>query len=185
LEQIDSAIGHYKLSLRLDPNFAEALYGMAYCLDKRNKWFEAHRFVRKAVKIDELNGDYWFLLADVEAKIGNISHALESYEKASVLDPDNPDIWVNWSLVFYEQEDYEKAYNIASMGLGENPKSPELHYHACVYLINQGKYKEALDFLQNALILDFEMHPILFEFFTNLEVQKGLYKIIEQYKDKE
>jgi tetratricopeptide (TPR) repeat protein len=102
-----------------------------------------------------------------------------------VLDPDNPDIWVSWSLVFYEQEDYDKAFDIVNSGMAENAKCAELHYHASIYLINQGKYKEALDFLQNALILDFEMHPILFEFFTNLEVQKGLYKIIEQYKDKE
>jgi hypothetical protein len=51
-----------------------------------------------------------------------------------------------------------------------------------VYLINSGKFKEAFNYLENALILDFDGHLTLFEFFPQLETQKALYKIIEQFR---
>ena len=175
----------YRAAIKLDSSFSEALYGMAICLDKSAKWLEAYSFIKKAIDGDEVNGEYWFLLADIESKIGNVVSAIESYEKAANLSPNNPDIWVNWSLVYHEQSDFEKAFSIVTQGMIENVDEAELNYHACVYLINLGKYRDALEYLQNALVLDFEMHTILFDFFTSLEVQKGLYKIIEQYKNRQ
>jgi hypothetical protein len=51
-----------------------------------------------------------------------------------------------------------------------------------VYLIEAGQYKEAFNYLENALILDFDGHSMLFEFFPKVETQKALYKIIEQFR---
>jgi hypothetical protein len=36
--------------------------------------------------------------------------------------------------------------------------------------------------LENALILDFDGHTALFDFFPKIETQKALYKIIEQFR---
>jgi len=49
-----------------------------------------------------------------------------------------------------------------------------------VFLIADGKYKEAFNFLENALFLDFEKHTAILEFFPNIEIQKALFKVIEQ-----
>lgn len=184
LMQLDLALEQYKLSLSIEATYPDALYGMAICLYKRDKWYEAYGYVRRAVDVDHSNGDYWLTLADIEMKMGNTIHALEAYERAAQLCADNPDVWINWSLTYYENGEHDKAFNIASQGLTDNIECAELHYHACVYLINQGKYREALEFLQNALNLDFGMHTILFDFFKSKEVQIGLNKIIEQYKNR-
>ena len=45
-----------------------------------------------------------------------------------------------------------------------------------------GKFKEAFNYLENALILDFDNHTVLFEFFPELETQKALFKIIDQFR---
>ena len=66
--------------------------------------------------------------------------------------------------------------------LEEVPDEPAFHYRMTAYLIGNGKYQEAFNFLENALILDFDMHTVLFDFFPNLEIQKVLFKIIDQYK---
>jgi hypothetical protein len=58
-----------------------------------------------------------------------------------------------------------------------------LYYHAVVFLINAGFYKEAFNYLENALFLDFQNHTILFEYFKDLEIQKALFKIIEQFRN--
>ena len=67
-------------------------------------------------------------------------------------------------------------------GLKVCPDDAELFYRMTVYLIEAGSYKEAFNYLENALILDFDGHSILFEFFPKLETQKALYKIIEQFR---
>jgi hypothetical protein len=50
------------------------------------------------------------------------------------------------------------------------------------YLIEAGQFKEAFNYLENALILNFEGHTVLFDFFPKPETQKALFKIIDQFR---
>ena len=55
-----------------------------------------------------------------------------------------------------------------------------------VYMIGSGNYKSAINRLETALMLDYEGHKVLFDFFPNLPTQKALYRIIDQFrKDKD
>jgi len=89
---------------------------------------------------------------------------------------------LNWSFIYYEQGDHEKAIETLSIGFDEIPDDPEIFYRMTVYLIEAGRFKEAFNYLENALILDFEGHTALFDFFPKIETQKALYKIIEQFR---
>jgi tetratricopeptide (TPR) repeat protein len=182
--QFELAISYYQKSIKLDQLWDEGWYGVGVCLDAQEKWFEAIHFLRKAIQLNPENYEYWLAVAQAEAQIGNVVSSLEAYEKASELEPHCPDIWMNWSLLLYDQGDYLKAADLALEGIEETPENADLHYYAAAYLINAGRYKEAFQYLENALILDFEKHTMLFEFFPQLETQKALYKIIDQYRKK-
>ncbi|MEO1653504.1 MAG: hypothetical protein AAFU64_08170, partial [Bacteroidota bacterium] len=67
-------------------------------------------------------------------------------------------------------------------GMEECPEEASLYYRAVVYLIDAGKYREAFDLLEQALVLDFDGHTVLYEFFPKLETQKALYNIIEKFR---
>ena len=75
-----------------------------------------------------------------------------------------------------------KAVEVMLQGMDEIPDEAEFFYRITVYLIEAGKFKEAFNYLENALILDFEGHTVLFDFFTKPETQKALYKIIDQFR---
>jgi tetratricopeptide (TPR) repeat protein len=182
-ELYETAITNYKQALKLDPNYHEAYYGIGTCLEVQEKWLEAIHFFKKALAIDEKNSTYFIALADAEYNTGNEVSALEAYSKAAELDPYITDLWLNWSLVYYELQDFAKASEIVEQGLDYMPDDAELFYRAVVYMIHDGKYKDAFVFLENALTLDFDKHMVLFEFFQDLETQKALYKIIDQYKN--
>ena len=64
----------------------------------------------------------------------------------------------------------------------EIPDDPEFFYRIAVYLIEAGKFKDAFNYLENGLILNFEGHTVLFDFFQKPETQKALYKIIDQFR---
>jgi tetratricopeptide (TPR) repeat protein len=99
-----------------------------------------------------------------------------------MLDPEDRDIWLNWSFIYFEQGEYDKAIDLLLTGMEERPDEAIFFYRLTAYLISAGKYKEAFNYLENALILDFEGHTALYEFFPKLETQKALFRIIEQFR---
>ena len=101
-----------------------------------------------------------------------------------MLIPEDKEIWVNWSMIYYEQGEYEKAINLMVHALEELPDEADFFYQITAYLISAGRYKEAFNYLENALILNFDDHTILFDFFPQLETQKALFKIIDQFRNK-
>ena len=89
---------------------------------------------------------------------------------------------MKWSQIYYEQGDFEKAISIIQKGIEQLPDDSDLYYRATAYLIAAGKYKDAFVYLENALVLNFENHTVLLEFFPKLQTQKALFKIIDQYR---
>ncbi len=82
----------------------------------------------------------------------------------------------------YEQGNYDEATDIILNAIELQPDEADVYYRACAYLLSAGKYREAYNYLENALILDFDGHTTLFEFFPKVETQKALYKIIDQFR---
>ena len=124
-------------------------------------------------------------MACSEFKVGNVISSQDAFEEASQLNPKNPEIWLQWAFLHYEQGDYNKAVELTLQGIDELPEDSNLYYRVTAYLIAAGKYKQAFTFLENALVLNFENHTVLFEFFPKLATQKALFRIIDQYRNKE
>lgn len=183
-EEYPKALEYYQKAAKSDPYWDEAWYGASVCLDALDRWYEALHFIKKAQQLDPHNPTYIFALANIEYRIGNIASAIEAYEQAADIEPYNIDVWLNWSFVYYEQGNYEQAIAIMEEAIDEIPEEGELYYRQASYMIEAGRYKEAFEHLENALLLDFDKHTLLYDFFTSLETQKALHKIIEQYRPK-
>jgi tetratricopeptide (TPR) repeat protein len=182
LERYEVAIKKYQAAIAIDELWDDAWYGVASCLYELDKAFEAISFVKKAIELNEFNPDYLLLLGDAESAVGNTVSACEAYEKASVLDPEYPDVWLQWSEVFFEEGDFKAAADTILEGIDSIPDEAELFYRAAVYLIMDKRFAEAYNYLEIALTLNYELHTCIFDFFPDLETQKKLFKIIEQYK---
>jgi len=182
LGNLERAILLYRKSVSLDNKNDDSWYAIGNVLDKQEKWHESIFFFQKAFESNEFSQRNSIALAEAEYKTGNIVSSIEAYEKASVLNSTNTKVWLDWSYVYFEQGDYDKAKNLIEIGIDESPEASELYYRMTAYLISQGNYKEGFIFLENALVLNFEKHVLLFEFFPELETQKALIKIIDQYR---
>jgi len=182
LKDFGKALEYYRASLKLDKEWDESWYGVAVCLAIEEKWIEALNCIRKAIKINEYSADYWLILAELEYKIGNVFSSEEAFEKAAELEPDYEEVWLKWSLVLFDQGQFKRAYEIIQEGLNDILENASLYYRCTAYLLHAGDYKEALVHLEIALMLDYAAHEQLFDFFPDLEKQKALFKLIEQYR---
>ena len=166
----------------MDEFWDDAWFGMASVLYEQEKFLESIHFVKKAIKLNDINSDFWLLLADNESKLGNVISSEEAYDKAADLDPINADIWLNWSLLHFEQENYHRAFEIVYEGIEEIPDDADLYYRACTYLLYSSSFNEAYKYLQEALVLDYDKHVQLYDFFSNLDTLKALQRIIDQFR---
>jgi tetratricopeptide (TPR) repeat protein len=183
-EKYLEAITYYKKAIELDENWHEGYFGIASSLSGLERYIEAIHFSKKAIKLSPKNSYYWLELAENEGKLGNEISANEAYQKAVELDSFNVDAYNCWSMYYYGNEQYERAIEIMEMGLEDQPDIAEFYYRIAIYMIADKKLKEAITYLEVALNLDYDGHTILFEFFTDLAVQKSIFKIVQQYKSK-
>ena len=77
-----------------------------------------------------------------------------------------------------------RACDLLQAAIDEMPEEADLYYRMAVYQIHAGTYREALLNLETGLTLDYDSHVQLFDFFPDLEKQKALFRIIEQYREK-
>ena len=84
--------------------------------------------------------------------------------------------------MYFEQSEYAKAFELIYDAINEVPDDADLFYRAAIYLILDGKFNEAYQYLETGLTLNYDAHIQVYDFFPNLNTQKALFKIIEQYK---
>lgn len=182
MDHCDLAVKYYQKAVKLDSFYDEAWYGVGKCLAKQDKWYEAIHFLNRALKLDCENFLYWKKVAEAEFHVGNLVSSLDAYEEASMLNPEDLEILLDWSFVYYEQGEYQKALDIILNALNDMPEEADLYYRATAYLLAIGKYKEAYNHLENGLVLNYDGHVDLLEFIPKLETQKALFKIIDQFR---
>ena len=90
--------------------------------------------------------------------------------------------WIKWAQLHYDLDDFEKSADIMLSAIDELPEEAELYYRSAIFLIKAGQFKEAFHFLESGLLLDYEKHVIMFDYFPNLDTQKAIFKLIQQYK---
>ena len=183
LEDDTAAIRYYHKALKIDHENYLAYFGIGRSLERQEKWLEAVHFLNKASNYFPEDINIWLLLGKAEYNLGNVLAAVTAYIRASEIEPEVAEIWLDWSYIVHEQGDFEKALEIIDLGIDALPEEASLYYRAVVYLIKASKYKEGFLYLENALTLDFEKHAELFEFFPELETQKALMKIIDQFSE--
>jgi tetratricopeptide (TPR) repeat protein len=183
LGQYELGLKYFQKATKLDPLYDEAWFGAGSCLEKKEQWHQALHFFNKAVKIDFNNADYWKALARMDFRVGNIVSALTAFEEASQLNPEDREIWIEWSAIFNEQGAYSRAADVLISALEDIPDDAELYYRIAANLLLDRKIKEAFGFLENALILDLDAHPVLLEYFPKAEMQRTLLRLISQFSD--
>ena len=147
-----------------------------------DKWFEAIHYFKKAYKLNNENIDYIKSLAFAEFKVGNMVSSIDLYSRALEMDPSDHKTSLEYSLIYYESGDIEKAIKIIKNAIDEVPGESLLYYRLVIYLMDSGRYKESINVLESALSLNFDNHEVLFDFVPNFETQSALIRVINQFR---
>lgn len=178
------AVEFYNKAIEIEQRYPDAWFGLGVCMYKQGKWLQAVHFLKKAAEISPFISDYWLFLAKAEYELGSIVAAEEAFSKAASIAPDLPDIWLAWSEVHYNEGEIEQAIDIIEEGLEENPDEPDLMYRSVAYYFTAGQIQKTMRQLEFSLLVDYEAHEQLYDFFEDLTVQKKICQLVNHLKDK-
>ncbi|MGF1532711.1 MAG: tetratricopeptide repeat protein [Bernardetiaceae bacterium] len=182
LERYEEALVCYYKATKADKGHAAAWYGIGCCLALQERWYEATHYFGKAVQLDSEETDYLIAKGKAEYHIGNLISSTEAYRAAVSKQADNPYAWLDWSLLLYEQKQYEEAADLMQSALDMFPEDTKVMYRLVAFLMLSGRYREAINHLEIALFLDYDAHEELYHFFPDIKSQKAIYKLVRQYK---
>ena len=181
--EYDISIKFFQKALKEKEFHLKSLIGIGKSLSSIEKWHEAIHYFRKAISIEGDNIICLKFLAKAEFEIGNIISSKELFNEALKLNQNDKDIYLDYSFIYYSNDNFEKSIEIIENGINELPKESILYYRLVIYLLKAGRYKESISVLESALSINFNNHYILFEFLPELNENSAFYRIINQFKE--
>ncbi|GAB4454736.1 MAG: hypothetical protein OHK0029_09750 [Armatimonadaceae bacterium] len=152
--QYEGASRLLKVVTHEQPNNAIAwhLLGRARATQQMHD-IEAEEALRKAVQLDGQNKTYLMDLADTLVTNNKLPEAEESFRKALALNPDDPEVNGRFGAFLASLPDPEKqaeAQKRLETALKFAPGDPYCQYHLGKLFVQQEKYAEGVQLLENA-----------------------------------
>jgi Flp pilus assembly protein TadD len=154
LNQLEEAIQDFSKTLQKNPTYVDAVFqrGLAYLDLGAN--YNAKEDASRMVSESPADWRSYFLAGLTEEKLKNYPAALQSFQKASELDPKNSDLLVNQATIYFYQKEYESANSILVKAEEINPLEPNLHNLRSMISFEEKDYVGAVKAVEKAIALD-------------------------------
>lgn len=182
LEDYDKAYSSYKSALKINPDMADAWMGLGIINDKTGNEKAAINHMKKALKLDNTNVDNWLYFADALFRFDLFAEAEAAYKQVAESDPNHPDVWLDYSSIYADREDFSQAIEVIMQGIEVQSQNHELLYRFAAYLAKKGRKKEAYENFEIALQLNPYDYHQLFEAYPELRGDIHFINLIDMYK---
>lgn len=183
MEDLPKTRTFIRKAIALDPHYADAFYLLGETYRKEQNWTQAISAFERAVKYNKESIEYLLALADVYLQMSDIDNAVELFEKILESDSKTKGNWINLAAAYFELEDYEATFSILKEAEAKFEDKADILYIKAVFYYQAGVKHEAILSLEKALMLNFELHTIIFDLFEELKDDPLIIQLIEQYRD--
>jgi Tfp pilus assembly protein PilF len=153
----------FKHCLELNPNFDQAMTGLARALANLGDTAGAKQWVEKALQYNAQNFRAWYELGHIEAK-ADPAAAVRAYERAVTIQPNFPMARRDLGMMYIRQKDYGKAAVELSKAAGLGLEEAQVFNYLGIAYSQTSRQEKAIESYRKALKLD----PTLAEAHLNL-----------------
>lgn len=151
--EVDSAVRHYKESLRIFPFFSLAHANLGNALRGQGKVNEAIVHYQEALKARPKDEVAHHNLGIALAMKGQLKEAIFHFQESIRVYPYHPGTHLNLGLALAKQERMDEAIACFLEGIRLKPAYPEALFSLGVAIDSQGKLEEAVSYYRKALEL--------------------------------
>lgn len=182
MERIDDAMGWYRRALEQDPVLSDAWYGLGVCYELLGNYPESIAHLSKAVELSPESEEYLFSLAEAQERSGEHAAAYESFQLALQIDPAYFEARVQLMELCWKMGDSTQAFDVFEAGKLLHPAEADYFYRAAAAMLLNNYEQEALVQLQEALLLDFDLHPDFFIYAPQALNNDKILGIVDHYR---
>jgi len=162
--QMAEAIQQWRQALQMDPDDAQAHFGLAVSLTGDNQEREALEEYKKACALDTHQPAWLAHLAASQAQVGDFDGAISNFQKSLALDPSNPGAEADLGAALFENGKAEEGLQHMQKAVDMAPDFADGHSYLGTALAKMGRMDEAVDQLKTAV----ELLPSSVEYHFNL-----------------
>lgn len=160
----------------------DAWYGIGSTFEAEKRYLEAIHYYKRTLDINKDFIDAWLGLADCEYLLGNEVAAQEALRSAIALFPQDLEMWTTWAERLQQDKGADAALAFLDEALTHNPGMPELFYQYAAFSFMAGKHRQALQYLENALMVDYPAHAAFLQYMPTALEHAPIRALLEQYK---
>jgi len=135
----------------------DAWIGIGVVLDFLDRTNESLAYIKKGINLDPTRGTFWFILGDLQLKLGFHAEGEESYRKVIEFEPENEEIWVFLSNLLMERGRSDEAVTLMQECMKYHTGNARLIFQSCEVELNAGHDRSAYVLAEVAIALDKEM----------------------------
>jgi tetratricopeptide (TPR) repeat protein len=168
-------------AIEKDPESVFLNLKMAEVLKKLKDYREAIPYALKAVSLAPDRALHHALLADLYALAGDDDRAVESYEEALALEPENQRVRLVLTTILIRKSEFGKAMTHLDWLIDKNPELVVAQYYKGRINMETGQYAAAEESYRRALALNNRLEPALFDLGTLYQMTGKLHEAEETY----
>jgi predicted O-linked N-acetylglucosamine transferase (SPINDLY family)/predicted TPR repeat methyltransferase len=127
---LNAAYRLFRQALRINPESADASFGLGFVRQSRGQFKAARRYYRLATELDTTHFGAWFQLGTIAQHLGQMKRAAACYEKAIMFEPKLAMAYHNLSILRYEEGNLTEAARLRSRAAMEDPVLASLYQQA-------------------------------------------------------
>ncbi len=151
--KIEDSEAHFKKGIFYGPNNPESFYFYGKWLFKEKRFSESKKMLEQAIVISPMHTNAKSLLEQVGLLAGQGVKSGLLLALKNVEDNPNYENYLNLSLAYYNDENWEECIKAAQKALELNPDDPSAYNNICTAYIQMGKYDEAIKNCKKAIEL--------------------------------
>lgn len=153
-EKFADAIDYYGLSIKYNPENAQAFLQRGICYEELDQTERALDDYCCSIELAETEPDGWFVRGQLLARMGRFEEAESDYTRTIELDPCHSEAFYARGLVLQEMDCYGKAMDDYTTAIKLDPANGEAFYCRAVLLRYDERHAEAVLDLDAAIALD-------------------------------
>jgi tetratricopeptide (TPR) repeat protein len=136
---------HYRSAIMRESTFVPARMNLATLLSRRGRNREAEKLLRQAIRLQPTWGQAYYSLGLLLAEDrSRLPEATRTLEKATSFSNDNPRIFNNLAIAYWQQEEIDSAVNAFLRALEIEPVNQEFLQNLLQLLVQRKRWSEAL-----------------------------------------
>ncbi len=182
LEDYKMALHYYDKVLEVDENWGDAYIGKAAVYSLMNEEKKALPNITRALELMPENPEYLSFYAKVAIGLEMNDEVITSFEKLIEIDSERIEVWMDYASYFDSKNDLENAIEIMMEGLAFQGQKAEYNYRLAALLLKSGKESEALIFLGEALLEDYDKNELFFDYYKEARNNNNVNQLIQIFK---